>query len=286
MAMLRPRAPRLRNLPLNSLAPNILTTLALCSGLTSIRFSLAERWQLAVAAILVAAIFDALDGRLARLLKGTTKFGAELDSLSDFLCFGVAPVLLMYLWTLQSLGNFGWLAVLAFAVACALRLARFNTALDEPDKPVWMSNFFTGVPAPMGAALALLPMMLTFAIGDGLFRSPYLIFFWCICVGFLMVSRIPTFSGKKIKVRRDYVLPLLFLVGVLGTLLATEPWITLSVILVGYLCLMPLGVRSYRRQQIMEPWPRKAANEGVSADADEGDDELDGVSPNSQNRLR
>ncbi len=285
MAMLRPRAPRLRNLPLNSLAPNILTTLALCSGLTSIRFSLAERWQLAVAAILVAAIFDALDGRLARLLKGTTKFGAELDSLSDFLCFGVAPVLLMYLWTLESLGNFGWLAVLAFAVACALRLARFNTALDEPDKPVWMSNFFTGVPAPMGAALALLPMMLTFAVGDGLFRSPYLIFFWCIIVGFLMVSRIPTFSGKKIKVRRDYVLPLLFLVGVLGTLLATEPWITLSVILVGYLCLMPLGVRSYRRQQIMEPWPRKAANEGV-VDADEGDDELDGVTPNSQNRLR
>jgi len=286
MAMLRPRAPRLRNLPLNSLAPNILTTLALCSGLTSIRFSLAERWQLAVVAILVAAIFDALDGRLARLLKGTTKFGAELDSLSDFLCFGVAPVLLMYLWTLESLGNFGWLAVLAFAVACALRLARFNTALDEPDKPVWMSNFFTGVPAPMGAALALLPMMLTFAVGDGLFRSPYLIFFWCICVGFLMVSRIPTFSGKKIKVRRDYVLPLLFLVGVLGTLLATEPWITLSVILVGYLCLMPLGVRSYRRQQIMEPWPRKAANEGVAANADEGDEELDGVPPNSQNRLR
>lgn len=286
MAMLRPRAPRLRNLPLNSLAPNILTTLALCSGLTSIRFSLAERWQLAVVAILVAAIFDALDGRLARLLKGTTKFGAELDSLSDFLCFGVAPVLLMYLWTLESLGNFGWLAVLAFAVACALRLARFNTALDEPDKPVWMSNFFTGVPAPMGAALALLPMMLTFAVGDGLFRSPYVIFFWCICVGFLMVSRIPTFSGKKIKVRRDYVLPLLFLVGVLGTLLATEPWITLSVILVGYLCLMPLGVRSYRRQQIMEPWPRKAANEGAAADADEGDDELGGVPPNSQNRLR
>ncbi len=286
MAMLRPRGPRLRNLPLNSLAPNILTTLALCSGLTSIRFSLAERWQLAVAAILVAAIFDALDGRLARLLKGTSKFGAELDSLSDFLCFGVAPVLLMYLWTLESLGNFGWLAVLAFAVACALRLARFNTALDEPDKPVWMSNFFTGVPAPMGAALALLPMMLTFAMGDGLFRSPYLIFFWCLCVGFLMVSRIPTFSGKKIKVRRDYVLPLLFLVGVLGTLLATEPWITLSVLLVGYLCLMPLGVRSYRRQQIMEPWPRKAANEGLIIAADDAEGEDEGRGSATQSGLR
>lgn len=277
MAILRPRAPRLRNLPLNSLAPNILTTLALCSGLTSIRFSLDDRWQLAVAAILVAAIFDALDGRLARLLKGTTKFGAELDSLSDFLCFGVAPVLLMYRWTLESLGNFGWLAVLAFAVACALRLARFNTALDEPDKPVWMANFFTGVPAPMGALLALLPMMLSFAAGDTLFRSPYLIFFWCVVVGFLMVSRIPTFSGKKVKVRRDYVLPLLFLVGVLGTLLATEPWITLSVLLVGYIGLMPLGIRSYRRQQIMEPWPRKAANEGLVVEADEGDDETGGT---------
>lgn len=284
MAMLRPRAPRLRNLPLNSLAPNILTTLALCSGLTSIRFSLADRWQLAVVAILVAAIFDALDGRLARLLKGTTKFGAELDSLSDFLCFGVAPVLLMYLWTLESLGNFGWLAVLAFAVACALRLARFNTALDEPDKPVWMSNFFTGVPAPMGAALALLPVMLSFAVGDSPFRSPYLVFLWCIVVGFLMVSRIPTFSGKKIKVRRDYVLPLLFLVGVLGTLLATEPWVTLSVLLFGYICLMPLGVRSYRRQQIMEPWPRKAANEGLIVEGDEDDDETGGSA--SQSRLR
>lgn len=253
--MLGRPSPRLRNLPLNALAPNILTTLALCSGLTSIRFALDERWQLAVTAILVAGVFDALDGRVARLLKGATKFGAELDSLSDFLCFGVSPVVLIYLWSLHQLGNFGWLAVLVFAVAMALRLARFNTALDDPNRPLWMANFFTGVPAPAGAAVVMLPIMLSFAVGETAFRSPWLSLLWCCVAAFLSISKLPTFSGKKIKVPREVVLPLLLIVGLVATLLATEPWITLSVVVIIYLCLIPFSWRAYRRAQAEQPYP-------------------------------
>ena len=159
------RRPRLKALPFNRMIPNILTLLALCAGLTSIRFGLLEQWQLAVVALFAAAIFDGLDGRVARILKGTSKFGAELDSLSDFISFGVAPAIVLYLWTMQTWGNIGWLVVLIFSVCCALRLARFNTNLDEPNTPPWAVNFFTGVPAPAAGG------RVTFAYSDGFARA-------------------------------------------------------------------------------------------------------------------
>lgn len=253
--MLRPGARRFRQLPINSLAPNILTTLALCSGLTAIRFSLLGRWQIAVAAIVVAAILDALDGRLARLLKGASKFGAELDSLSDFISFGVAPVLLVYLWTLRDIGNIGWIAVLAFAVCCALRLARFNTATDDPQRPAWAGDYFTGVPAPAGAGLSILPLMLWLETGVYVFRWPWLNLVWALVVGGLMVSRLPTYSFKRVRVRRDLVTPMLLVVGVLAALLVLEPWVTMVGVGLVYLATLPLSALSYARQRGERPWP-------------------------------
>ena len=164
---LRRRNRRLRELPVNSLIPNILTVLALCAGMSAIRFAMQERWELAVAAIIVAGILDGLDGRMARLLKGATKFGAELDSLSDFIAFGVAPALVVYMWSTEALGGVGWVAGLAYSTCCALRLARFNTALEDPDRPAWANLFFAGMAAPAGAYAALLPLTVSFQIGDG-----------------------------------------------------------------------------------------------------------------------
>ena len=253
--MFRPGRGRLRRLPVNSLAPNILTTLALCSGLTSIRFALLERWQLAVAAIVVAAIFDALDGRLARLLKGASRFGAELDSLSDFISFGVAPVILLYLWSLNGIGNVGWVVVLVFSVCCALRLARFNVAIDDPQRPAWAGSFFTGVPAPAAAGLSILFVLASFEAGDVFFRSPWLNGFWALVVAFLMVSRLPTYSFKRVRVPRDMVLPTLLVVGLLAALLAAEPWYTLLGIALVYLAMLPFSALSYARQRGQRPWP-------------------------------
>ena len=244
-----PRNRRLRPLPLRSLAPNILTVLALCAGLTAIHFALLERWQLAVLAIVVAGVFDGLDGRLARLLKGTTKFGAELDSLSDFVSFGVAPGVLLYNWSLRDVGGVGWILVLAFAVSCALRLARFNTALEEPDRPAFMRYFFTGVPAPGGGGLVLLPMMLSFQGFEAFFRLPVVIGPYLVLISFLMVSRIPTYSFKRIRVRREYVLPVLMLVGLLAAFLVSYPWLALTVLGVLYLATIPVSARAFRRME-------------------------------------
>lgn len=245
--LLRSRSAGFRSLPINSLAPNMLTVLALCAGLTSIRFSLNESWQLAVMAILVAAVFDGLDGRLARLLKGTSKFGAELDSLSDFVCFGVAPSILIYRWTLNDLGGVGWILVLAFSVCCALRLARFNTALDSANQPTWMANFFTGVPAPAAGGLVLLPVVLSFQVAESFFHYPVLNALVVAAVAFLMVSRVPTYSFKRLRVRREYILPVLIVVGLLAAVLWSYPWLTLTGIGVLYLASIPLSVRSHHR---------------------------------------
>lgn len=245
--MKMPRNRRLKPLPLRSLAPNILTVLALCAGLTAIRFSLLERWELAVLAIVVAGILDGLDGRLARLLKGTTKFGAELDSLSDFVSFGVAPGILIYNWSLHQNSRVGWIVVLAFAVGCALRLARFNTALDDPDRPAYMSQFFTGVPAPGAAGLAILPMLLSFQGFEEFFRQPLVMGPHLLFVAFLMVSRIPTYAFKRIRVSREYVLPMLMAVGLLAAVVVSYPWLTMSVLGLAYLGSIPFSVRAFRR---------------------------------------
>ena len=248
--MLRRRGPRLRGLPVNSLIPNILTVLAVCAGLTSVRFALAEQWQFAVMAIAVAAILDALDGRVARLLKGTSKFGAELDSLSDFVSFGVAPALILYRWTMSELGGMGWIIVLAYAVCCGLRLARFNTALEDPDEPAYAANYFTGVPAPAAAGLALLPMMFSFQVGDDFFRLALVNAVNLAFVAFLMVSQIPTFSFKKMRVKKESVLPVLIVVGLLGAVVASYPWFVLTAICAVYLAIIPISWRRWKRHEV------------------------------------
>jgi len=241
------RRERLKGLPFNRMIPNILTLLALCAGLTAIRYGLEERWEHAGLALLVAAILDGLDGRIARVLKGASKFGAELDSLSDFICFGVAPALLLYMWTLSGAGRVGWVLALLFSVCCVLRLARFNTNLDETDQPAWTSNFFAGVPAPAGGGLVMLPMFLSFQFGEGLFRQPIIVAVFIVVVSALMVSRIPTFSFKKLRVTPRWILPTMLLVGLFAATLVSAPWLTMAAGGILYLASIPFSLRSYRK---------------------------------------
>ncbi|MBL6946522.1 MAG: CDP-diacylglycerol--serine O-phosphatidyltransferase [Rhodospirillales bacterium] len=243
------RRRRLRALPFNRMIPNILTLLALCAGLTAIRFGLVGEWEKAFLAIMAAAILDGLDGRIARILKGTSKFGAELDSLADFVSFGVVPPMLLYLWTMQEAGRFGWILVLLYSVCMVLRLARFNTLLEDVEQPAWTANFFTGVPAPMGAGLVLLPMALWFVTESDLFRNAYLVSFVMVGVSALLVSRIPTFSFKKVKVTNRWVLPTMLFVGLYAALLINAPWATVAATLLLYLASIPFGIRAYRRMQ-------------------------------------
>lgn len=245
--MLRARHARFKGLSINRLIPNILTVLALCAGLTAIRFGIQEKWEWAVFALIVAGILDALDGRIARLLGGTSKFGAELDSLSDFVSFGVAPAVLLYFWTMRDVRGIGWALVLLFSVCCALRLARFNTRSGTSDLPPWAFNYFTGVPAPAGAGLAVLPMMLTFAVGPGYFDLPAVNAVVITAVALLMISRIPTYSLKQVKVPHKYVVPTLVAVGLVAAFLATAHWETFSALMIAYLISIPFSLRSFRR---------------------------------------
>ncbi|HLY58074.1 MAG TPA: CDP-diacylglycerol--serine O-phosphatidyltransferase [Stellaceae bacterium] len=248
---LRVRAPRQRpaisSLSFNKILPNLITLLALCAGMTAIRYGLDGKFEAGVAAIMVAGALDGLDGRVARLLKASSSFGAELDSLSDFVCFGVAPALLLFIWTMQSIGAIGWAAALLLGVCAALRLARFNTQLGIPDPPPYAYNFFTGVPAPAAAALAVLPMCAAFVFGDTVFRSPWLCVVTTVLTAGLMVSRIPTFSGKKLRVPPEYLAPLLIGAAVLTAFLLATPFATLLVMGLVYLASIPFSIRSYRK---------------------------------------
>lgn len=244
------RQRRFKHVPVRYLLPNFITLLALCSGVTAIRLGIEGRFELAVGAVIIAILLDAVDGRLARFLKGTSRFGAELDSLADFVNFGVAPAILLYIWSLNALRTAGWVIALVLAICCALRLARFNVALEDPNKPAWAAGFFTGAPAPAGAGLAMLPMYLGFlgVIGDGHPFAP-VIGPYVVLVALLMVSRIPTYSGKNLGrfVPRDYVLPILGLGAFAIIMLVAYPWELLTVLAVVYLALIPLSVRAYRR---------------------------------------
>lgn len=248
--MLRPPRMRMRvkpiTLSLNRMIPNILTLLAVCAGMTGIRFAITDKFEAAVTAIIVAGILDGLDGRIARLLKGTSSFGAQLDSLSDFVSFGVAPAVVLYIWTMAQLQSFGWAVVLMFAVCCGLRLARFNTQLGA-ELPPYAYNFFQGVPAPAGAGLVMMPMFLSFEFGSAFFRSPYVNAVAIAAVAALMVSRVPTFALKRFRVPSEWALPLLLLVGALAAFMTTEPWLTLIVIGALYIGSFPVSIRSYRR---------------------------------------
>ncbi|HZD91285.1 MAG TPA: CDP-diacylglycerol--serine O-phosphatidyltransferase, partial [Pseudolabrys sp.] len=188
---------RFRPVPVRLLLPNMVTLLALCAGLTAIRMAVEHRLDLALAAIVFAAALDGIDGRLARMLKGTSRFGAELDSLADFVNFGVAPALILYFWGLHDLKSAGWIVALVFAICGGLRLARFNVMIDDPDKPAWAGNFFTGIPAPAGAITVLLPIYLNFlGLADNLI-TVWVTFVYTLVIALLMVSRLPVFSGKR-----------------------------------------------------------------------------------------
>ncbi|MBA4208033.1 MAG: CDP-diacylglycerol--serine O-phosphatidyltransferase [Parvibaculum sp.] len=245
------RARQFAQLPVRTIIPNAITILALCAGLTAIRFAIEGRFEAAVVAIIIASVFDALDGRIARLLHGSSKFGAELDSLTDFVNFGVAPVVVLYLWSLGDIGGIGWIAVLGFSVCAALRLARFNVALEDPDKPVWTGNYFVGVPAPAAAGLVMLPLYLSFIGVNWMQDVPILIALHAMAIAFLMVSQIPTFSGKRmgLRIRRDMVLPILLLVGMSAAIILSYPWIAFSALCAIYLASIPVAVVRYRRHK-------------------------------------
>ncbi len=244
----RARALRFRAVPIRIILPNLVTLLALCMGLTAIRFAVDGQYETAVVAVVVAAVLDGLDGRLARALRGTSRFGAELDSLADFVDFGVAPALILYFWGLHEFKSFGWVAALVFAIACALRLARFNVASNDPSRPSWQARFFTGMPAPAGAIVGLLPVYLNLsflAVPNVRAVVPFEIAY-VLLVAFLMASRIPHFSGKKMgRVPREYVLPVLLGIVVCCLLLATFPMEMLVAGAFAYLASIPLAVRRF-----------------------------------------
>ncbi len=239
------RIPRFKGLSISKLIPNMITVGATCAGLTGVRFALNDKWEFAVVAIIVAAVLDALDGRMARLLKSTSEFGAELDSLSDFVAFGVAPAFILYFWTLHALGGIGWAVTLFLAICCGLRLARFNTNLGK--LPPYAYNYFTGVPAPAGAALALLPLIGTFAFGIDNLRTPGFVAIWSVIVALLMVSTLPTFAFKKVKIPQAAILPLLVAAGLLVAGLAGAPWRTLTILLLLYIVSFGYSALSFRR---------------------------------------
>lgn len=239
-------------LTMRAVLPNAITAAALCSGLTGIRFAITGDFRMAVFAIILAGMLDGIDGRVARLLKAQSRFGAELDSLADSLSFGMAPALVLFMWSLQDLPRFGWFAALAFAICCALRLARFNAQIDVEHQPHKSVGFLTGIPAPVGAGLAFLPMYLTMATGEELFRSPVLVAIWLVLIAALMISNLATLSWTLIRPRRSIRLPAIALAGLLFAALLTETWWTLAAVSIAYLALMPYSVMRYakvRRQR-------------------------------------
>jgi CDP-diacylglycerol--serine O-phosphatidyltransferase len=246
-----PRRRRFRPIPVRTLVPNMITLLALCAGLTAIRLAVEEKLEFALAAIVFAAVLDGIDGRVARMIKGTSRFGAELDSLADFVNFGVAPGLILYFWTLHELHSAGWIAAMVFAICAALRLARFNVQIEDPNRPPWAGNFFTGIPAPAGAITVLLPIYLNFlgAPQSGIMIP--LTFLYTLTIAFLMVSRLPVFSGKRVgtRVSTELVGPSIVVVVLFIALLIAYPWAILTAGTLAYLAALPFGFLSYRGYQ-------------------------------------
>jgi CDP-diacylglycerol---serine O-phosphatidyltransferase len=243
------RRRRFRPIPFRTLAPNLVTLLAICAGLTAVRFAVEAKLDWAIACIVVAAILDGIDGRLARLIKGTSRFGEELDSLADFVNFGVAPALILYFSSLNNFRNVGWIVALLFAICAGLRLARFNVMLHDPGRPSWTANFFIGVPAPAGAIIGLLPLYVEFLGIPGLRFPALLTLLYTLGIALLMVSRLPVFSGKRMgaRVPPDMVLPVFVLVVAFFALLASYPWEVLSVGTLLFLGSLPVSLMSYNR---------------------------------------
>ena len=242
--------------------PNAITLLALCFGLTGVRFGITGDWPQALACIVGAGVLDGFDGRIARLLKAQSKFGAELDSLSDNIAFGTAPALIVFLWSLQAAPRFGWIAALALAVCCALRLARFNAGIDADFQPHKSAGFNTGVPAPVGAGLAFVPIYLWLITGNAMFQDWRLVLPWTLFIALLMISSVPTFTWGSIRIRRGWRLFALAGIALLGAALLNAPWITLLAISALYLAVIPFSMASYARVK-----QRRAASGGRAAAA-------------------
>jgi len=250
-------------IPFRAMVPNAVTALALCFGLTGVRFAISAfqgndaHWEIALACVIGAGVLDGMDGRIARLLRAQSRFGAELDSLSDVCAFGVAPALIMFLWSLHSAPQFGWTASLALAVCCALRLARFNSRMDADIQPHKSAGFLTGVPAPAGAGLAFLPLFLWLVARTSdfpwlvarsdWFRSWYVTMPWVLFVALLMISSVATYSWSSLRIRRSSRLFAIAGIGLLGAAVVTAPWITLLVIAVIYLAMIPFSMASYSK---------------------------------------
>lgn len=241
------RGLKINTLSFNRIFPNIITLLALCAGLTAIRYAMAGKFEQAVTAQVISAVLDGVDGRVARLLRATSKFGQELDSLADGISFGVCPALVLYVWTMSTYSSVGWALCLLYAACCVLRLARFNTMVGQPDLPPWAHNYFTGVPAPAGAGLAIMPMILWLYTENDFFRSPILQGVVLLGVALLMVSRLPTFSGKHVRLKPQWVPPLMLLIVVTVAFLVTDTWATLSVLGIAYLLSIPVAVFKFRK---------------------------------------
>ena len=252
-----------RGIPLRALVPNAVTVLALCCGLTGVRFAIGGEWEKAVLAIILAGVLDGIDGRIARLLKGTSRFGAELDSLSDVTAFGVAPTLILYLWALQYLpGGLGWVIALANAIACALRLARFNAQIDAEDQPHKRLGYLTGVPAPLGAGLTLSPLYVQFWLEPVIFEDlairASIVAVTTLIAAFLMVSSLPSYSWGSLRVRPSWRLSALAGVGLFAGAVFTNPWPTLTVVVVLYAAAFPFANNSYARLKAREAAGREA----------------------------
>ncbi|WP_394688669.1 CDP-alcohol phosphatidyltransferase family protein [Hoeflea sp.] len=268
------RGPRLREIPFRMLIPNLITVLAICAGLTGIRLAFENRFELAVGMVLIAAFLDGIDGRVARLLKAQSKFGAQMDSLADIVNFGVAPALVLYVFILDQARSFGWIAAIVYAIAAALRLARFNVISESGIKSAWQNYYFVGVPAPAGAMLVLLPIYFGF-LGLPIDRTTgFVAAAYTMFVGFLLVSRVPVYSGKGagVKVRRDLVMPFILVAVVYVSLLMSFTWETLTLTAIGYLVSLPFGARAWSKKY--GPLSRRSAAAKTAGSG--GDDNASG----------
>ncbi len=248
MAIITVTKKKIKEIPFNRIAPNLVTLAAMSFGISSINYSIQERWDIAVISIFIAAILDGLDGRVARMLNGTTKFGAELDSLSDFVSFGVAPGFFLYLWSMQDVKGLGWFLALFFALCGAIRLARFNTMLDDDEPLPYWQNFFTGLPAPGGAMTVLVPFLF-YQYGFVSFQNPAVVGTFLAVCGFLMVSTIPTISIKKLKIEVKYILPIMAVTALIAGILITEPWLCAAIIGSIYLITIPFGIVIFNKEK-------------------------------------
>jgi CDP-diacylglycerol--serine O-phosphatidyltransferase len=240
-------APRDRGMAFRAMVPNAVTALALCFGLTGVRFAIGGNWEAAIGCVVIAGVLDGMDGRIARLLRANSRFGAELDSLSDVTAFGVAPALILFLWSLNQAPQFGWVAALALAVCCALRLARFNSRMDADDQPHKSAGYLTGVPAPAGAGLAFVPVYLWLITELDIFREWFVVMPWVIFIALLLISSVATYSWGSLRIYRSSRLFALAGIGLLGAALVTAPWVTLLGISILYLAMLPFSIASYNR---------------------------------------